>query len=106
MILSEFPTNEDEYISFEVSTNKTALQFSYISVGSTSANLYVELAGQRQLVNINIENNWTHSECMTLPDNFSGNIKLGLQWIDNDTTFIAVDNVILLDKDDCTGKLS
>ncbi|XP_053400732.1 uncharacterized protein LOC123557879 [Mercenaria mercenaria] len=101
IIPSTLSVGEEISILFDVETNKTALQFSYIFASGGATKLYTEIDGQREYVNVQIVNYWVESECISLPVEFGGKLTLGIENDTSDVTFIAVDNVRLLNKDNC-----
>jgi hypothetical protein len=100
-----FTDSTADQLIFKVSaTTKSALQFSLLSIGGKSTSLYVHIAGQsQQTVPIIADDIWMLTDCYELPEEYSGDIALGIENGDKDFELLAIDNVKLVDTSNCKG---
>lgn len=100
---SVFAQETETSASFSFEGNKTAFQFSYVAIGGLPGVLYIDIAGQRRYLNVTIENYWMESNCIPLPSEHDGHLKLTVETGDRVVDFIAIDNARLLYLEDCVG---
>jgi hypothetical protein len=98
------PDQNEALVRFEVKTNKTAFQFSYIFTGETAAKFFTEINDQRKYIDAQIADAWIVSECFSVPNEYDGDIIIGLESEDIGVSFLAIDNVRLLHRDNCEGQ--
>ncbi|XP_053400733.1 uncharacterized protein LOC123558624 [Mercenaria mercenaria] len=80
-----------------------AIQFSYISIGGTSTSLHVNFNEQQRMVPVDIREHWVLSDCYDLPEDFEGEIVIGIGNEETEAQFVAIDNVKLVEITKCTG---
>ncbi|XP_060602790.1 uncharacterized protein LOC132755874 [Ruditapes philippinarum] len=95
------PDQNEALVRFEVKTNKTAFQFSYIFTGESAAKFFTEINDQRKYIDVQIADAWIVSECISVPNEYDGDIIIGLESEDIGVSFLAIDNVRLLHTENC-----